>query len=86
MVGPSGDRRPALVAAAMSLLMLVLLAVPSMAGGPRPRGSVMTRDGLRSQPGHESEGEESREEILGIAYSFSGIATAPGIEVDSRPS
>jgi len=84
MVGPSRHPRPALVAAAMSLLMLVLLAVPSVAGGPRPRGSVMTRDGLRSEPGRESEGEESREEILGIAYSFSGIATAPGIEVDSR--
>jgi hypothetical protein len=80
----SQRRRLGVLAAAVSLLLLALLAVPSLAGGPRPRGSVMTRDSLTSEPGHEAEGEESREEILGIAYSFSGIATAPGIEVDSQ--
>jgi hypothetical protein len=64
--------------AAVSLLMLVWLAIPGQAG-PGHGGSAASEAGLHS----EKDAAEESDEILGIAYSFSGIATAPGIEVDS---
>lgn len=64
--------------AAASLLMLVWLAIPGQAG-PGHGGSVATEAGLHS----EKDAAEESDEILGIAYSFSGVATAPGVEVDS---
>jgi len=66
------------ISAAVCSFMLVLLAVPGHAG-PGDGGSVNTKRGLRS----EAKAEEEADEILGIAYSFSAVATAPGIAVDS---
>jgi photosystem II stability/assembly factor-like uncharacterized protein len=71
---PSG-RSPFVALAAIALL--VLLAIPGNAA--RRGGSINTKRSLES----EEDAEEGRDEILGIAYSFAGVATAPGIEVDS---
>ena len=71
-------RRRVALTAAVSLLTLVWLAIPGQAGAGHG-GSAASEAGLHS----EKDAAEESDEILGIAYSFSGIATAPGIEVDS---
>ncbi|HKN80643.1 MAG TPA: glycosyl hydrolase [Actinomycetota bacterium] len=71
-------RRRVGLGAAVSLLMLVWLAIPGQAG-PGHDGSAASEAGLHS----EKDAAEESDEILGIAYSYSGIATAPGVEVDS---
>ena len=45
----------------------------------RVGGSVNTKRGLRS----EADAAEEEDEVLGIAYSFAAVATAPAVTVDS---
>jgi hypothetical protein len=66
------------ISAAVSSFLLVLLALPGHAG-TGDGGSVNTKRGLRS----EEKAAEEEDEVLGIAYSFAAVATAPAVTVDS---
>ena len=66
------------VGSALGTLMLVMLAVPGLTA-PGDGGSANTKRGLRS----EAKAEEEEDEVLGIAYSFAAVATAPAVTVDS---
>ena len=71
-------RRGRLTATAIiGATLLVVVALPSSAG---PKGgSVNTTRGRRSAAAAADE----RDEVLGIAYSFAGVATAPGESVSA---
>ena len=63
---------------ALATLLVCMLAVPGLtaAGGG---GSITNERGLRS----EAKAAEEEDEVLGIAYSFAAVATAPAVTVDS---
>jgi photosystem II stability/assembly factor-like uncharacterized protein len=70
--------RGRLVATAIiGVTVLIVGAVPGSAGNKG--GSINTKRSLKS----ESEADEGSGEILDGAFSFSAVATAPGITVDS---
>jgi len=70
--------RRIVVGSAVATLMVVMLAVPGLTAPPE-RGSINNERGLRS----EAKAAEEEDEVLGIAYSFSAVAVAPAVTVDS---
>jgi photosystem II stability/assembly factor-like uncharacterized protein len=66
------------VAMIVGVTILWIAALPALTAGKG--GSINTKRGLES----EEEAEDESDEILGIAYSFSGVATAPGESVSAE--
>jgi photosystem II stability/assembly factor-like uncharacterized protein len=66
------------VVAIIGVTILIFGTLPGQTAGKG--GSINNRRGLDS----ESEAEDESDEILGIAYSFSGVATAPGESVSAE--
>jgi photosystem II stability/assembly factor-like uncharacterized protein len=67
-----------MLALAIGASMLLFGVVPGLAGNKG--GSINQKRGVES----EEEAENESDEILGIAYSFSGVATAPGVSVSAE--
>jgi photosystem II stability/assembly factor-like uncharacterized protein len=70
--------RRVLAIAAIGATMLIVGAVPGLAGSPKG-GSINSRRGLES----EARAAEGADEILESAYAISAVATAPAVSVDS---